>query len=119
MIGEPLFGGRSIDQLPQRQRSGMGHGARCCDEARAANDARQGERLRLRIVNDTMMFHPVHLHGHTFQVVGSSRKDTVNVPSMGAVEVDIEADNPGQWMLHCHNTYHFESGMATVLSYRR
>ncbi len=80
---------------------------------------RQGERLRLRIVNDTMMFHPIHLHGHTFQVVGSSRKDTVNVPSMGAVEVDIEADNPGQWMLHCHNTYHFESGMATVLSYRR
>ena len=80
---------------------------------------RQGERLRLRIMNDTMMFHPIHLHGHTFQVVGSSRKDTVNVPSMSAVEVDIEADNPGQWMLHCHNTYHLESGMATVLSYRR
>jgi FtsP/CotA-like multicopper oxidase with cupredoxin domain len=80
---------------------------------------RQGERLRLRIMNDTMMFHPIHLHGHTFQVVGSSRKDTVNVPSMSAVEVDIEADNPGQWMLHCHNTYHLETGMATVLSYRR
>ena len=80
---------------------------------------RQGERLRLRIRNDTMMFHPIHLHGHTFQVVGSTRKDTVNVPSMGAVDIDIEADNPGQWMLHCHNTYHLESGMATVLSYRR
>ena len=79
----------------------------------------QGERLRLRIMNDTMMFHPIHLHGHTFQVVGSSRKDTVNVAAMTAVEVDIEADNPGQWMLHCHNTYHLESGMATVLSYRR
>ena len=79
----------------------------------------QGERLRLRIVNNTMMFHPIHLHGHTFQVVGSSRKDTVNVEAMRAVEVDIEADNPGQWMLHCHNTYHLESGMATVLSYRR
>ena len=79
----------------------------------------QGERLRLRIMNDTMMFHPIHLHGHTFQVVGSSRKDTVNVAAMTAVDVDIEADNPGQWMLHCHNTYHLESGMATVLSYRR
>ena len=73
---------------------------------------RQGERLRLRIMNDTMMFHPIHLHGHTFQVVGSSRKDRVNVPSMSAIEIDIEADNPGQWMLHCNNTYHLESEMA-------
>ena len=81
---------------------------------------RQGERLRLRVVNDTMMFHPIHLHGHTFQMVsaGSARKDTVNVESMSAVEFDIEADNPGQWMFHCHNTYHLETGMATTLSYR-
>ena len=80
----------------------------------------QGERLRLKIVNDTMMFHPIHLHGHSFQMVGdgSARKDTVNVLSMSSAEVDIEADNPGQWMLHCHNTYHLETGMATVLSYR-
>ena len=80
----------------------------------------EGERLRLRVVNDTMMFHPIHLHGHTFQMVsaGSARKDTVNVESMSAVEFDIEADNPGQWMFHCHNTYHLETGMATTLSYR-
>ena len=80
----------------------------------------QGERLRLKIVNETMMFHPIHLHGHTFQMVGdgSARKDTVNVLPMTAVEVDIAADNPGQWMLHCHNTYHLETGMATVFSYR-
>jgi FtsP/CotA-like multicopper oxidase with cupredoxin domain len=49
---------------------------------------------------------------------GSARKDTVNVLPMTAVAVDIAADNPGQWMLHCHNTYHLETGMATVLSYR-
>jgi FtsP/CotA-like multicopper oxidase with cupredoxin domain len=81
---------------------------------------RQGERLRLRIANDTMMFHPIHLHGHTFQVVGagSARKDTVNVLPMSTTEIDVQADNPGQWMLHCHNTYHFETGMATTLSYR-
>ena len=81
---------------------------------------REGERLRLRIVNDTMMFHPIHLHGHTFQLVnaGAARKDTVIVLPMSAVEVDVQADNPGQWMLHCHNTYHLETGMATVLSYR-
>ena len=79
----------------------------------------EGERLRLRVTNDTMMFHPIHLHGHTFQLVGSGRKDTVNVPSMRTVELDIEGENPGQWMLHCHNTYHLETGMATILSYRR
>lgn len=80
----------------------------------------EGERLRLRIVNDTMMFHPIHVHGHTFEMVseGSARKDTVNVLPMSAVEFDIQADNPGQWMFHCHNTYHLDTGMATVLSYR-
>lgn len=80
----------------------------------------QGERLRLRIVNDTMMFHPIHLHGHTFEMVsaGGARKDTVNVLPMTTAVIDIDADNPGQWMLHCHNTYHLESGMATTLSYR-
>ncbi|CAB4880818.1 unannotated protein [freshwater metagenome] len=81
---------------------------------------REGERLRLRIANDTMMFHPIHLHGHTFQMIGngSARKDTVIVLPMSVVEIDVAADNPGQWMLHCHNTYHFETGMATVVSYR-
>lgn len=81
----------------------------------------EGERLRLRIVNETMMFHPIHLHGHTFQMVGdgAARKDTVNVLPMSTAEIDIAADNPGQWMLHCHNTYHLETGMATVFSYRR
>ena len=84
----------------------------------------QGERLRLVVMNHTMMFHPIHLHGHTFQLasggtVGAStaRKDTVNVMPMSAVAFDIEADNPGQWMLHCHNTYHLEMGMATTFSY--
>ena len=83
-------------------------------------EVHQGERLRLKIRNNTMMFHPMHLHGHTFQMVngGSARKDTVNVLPMNAIEIDIAADNPGQWMLHCHNTYHLETGMATVLSYR-
>lgn len=81
----------------------------------------RGERARLRFENRTMMFHPMHLHGHTFQVnTGSgtgARKDTVIVLPMQALEVDVEADNPGQWLLHCHNLYHGESGMMTVLSY--
>lgn len=81
----------------------------------------EGERLRIRVINETMMFHPIHLHGHTFQMasMGSARKDTVNVAAMSSVLVDVDGDNPGQWMLHCHNTYHLETGMATTLSYRR
>lgn len=80
---------------------------------------REGERLRLHVVNNTMMFHPMHLHGHTFEMVGAgtARKDTVIVLPMQTATIDIQADNPGQWMMHCHNTYHFETGMATVLSY--
>ena len=59
----------------------------------------EGERLRLRIVNQTMMFHLIHVHGHTFQMVGdgSARKDTVKVLPMTLVEIDIVADNPGHW----------------------
>lgn len=82
---------------------------------------RSGERVRARFVNRTMTLHPMHIHGHTFQVVDGSgtrpRKDTSMVLPMQAVEVDIEADNPGQWLVHCHNTYHGEAGMMTVLSY--
>lgn len=78
-----------------------------------------GDRVRLRLANRSMMFHPVHLHGHTFGLVeGGARKDTVVVPPMQALDVHVEADNPGQWALHCHNAYHAQAGMMTVLSYR-
>jgi len=83
---------------------------------------RQGERVRLTIDNQTMMFHPVHLHGHTFAVRGRGtpgpRKDTVVVRPMERLAVDLVADNPGQWAVHCHNAYHAEVGMMGVLSYR-
>ncbi|MBM4495028.1 multicopper oxidase domain-containing protein [Rhodococcus hoagii] len=81
----------------------------------------EGERVRLRFVNGTMMFHPMHVHGHTYQVVDRSgagaRKDTSLVLPGQTVEVDLDATNPGQWMIHCHNLYHGEAGMMTVLSY--
>lgn len=80
---------------------------------------RSGERVRLRFINETMMFHPMHLHGHTFGLVdGGARKDTVVVRPMTSLEVDLDADNPGQWALHCHNILHAEAGMMTTLSYR-
>lgn len=79
----------------------------------------QGERVRLRFVNQTMMFHPMHVHGHTFALArGGTRKDTVIVRPMQALEVDLDADNPGQWATHCHNIYHAETGMMTTLSYQ-
>jgi len=77
---------------------------------------RRGERLRVRLVNDTMMNHPIHLHGMwsevespdgTFQV----RKHTVNVQPAQQVTYAVNADNPGRWAFHCHMLYHMEAGM--------
>ncbi|HEX6359896.1 multicopper oxidase family protein [Actinophytocola sp.] len=80
-----------------------------------------GQRVRLRLENSSEMFHPMHLHGHTFQVVDKgrpgARKDTVIVLPDQTLEVDFDADNPGQWLTHCHNVYHGETGMMTVMSY--
>ena len=83
---------------------------------------RKGERVRLILENRTPMWHPIHLHGQTFQVMGSGaaagpRKDTVIVPARQRIVIDFVADNPGRWALHCHNIYHAEAGMQTVLSY--
>ena len=79
----------------------------------------QGERVRLRFANQSMMFHPMHVHGHTFALAeGGARKDTVIVRPMETLDVDFDADNPGQWATHCHNVYHAETGMMTTLSYR-
>ncbi|MCY7402504.1 MAG: multicopper oxidase family protein [Nocardioides sp.] len=79
----------------------------------------QGERVRLRFTNMSMMFHPMHVHGHTFALrEGGARKDTVIVRPMQSLDVDLDATNPGQWATHCHNIYHAETGMMTTLSYR-
>jgi FtsP/CotA-like multicopper oxidase with cupredoxin domain len=93
---------------------------RTYDQTRALT-TREGQTTRLRIRNQTMMTHPIHVHGHTFQIgaAGSTgpRKDTVLMPPMGQVTVDLHADNPGRWMVHCHNAYHAEAGMMTRLEY--
>ncbi|MCX2180570.1 multicopper oxidase family protein [Streptomyces sp. SKN60] len=79
---------------------------------------RSGERVRLAFVNRTTMWHPLHLHGHTYALAdGGARKDTSIVLPGQRLEVDFDADNPGLWMVHCHNVYHAESGMMTVLGY--
>ena len=85
-------------------------------------EIREGQRVRLRFKNTTKMWHPIHLHGHTFRLgtaASGPRKDTVNVLPGESVTVEFDADNPGQWMAHCHNTYHLERGMAMLVSYVR
>ncbi|MFS4092764.1 multicopper oxidase family protein [Streptomyces sp. AF1A] len=79
----------------------------------------EGRRVRLDFVNTTEMWHPMHLHGHTYQLGDSGpRKDTAIVLPKQTVSVFLDADNPGQWMLHCHNAYHGEAGMMANVAYR-
>jgi FtsP/CotA-like multicopper oxidase with cupredoxin domain len=78
-----------------------------------------GQRVRITFRNRTTMWHPMHIHGHTFQVNGDGpRKDTAIVLPNQTVTCDFNADNPGRWMTHCHNAYHAEAGMMSVLGYR-
>jgi multicopper oxidase len=83
---------------------------------------RQGQRPTLAFDNTTMMYHPIHLHGHTFQLIKAdgtpgARKDTVIVLPKQKVDAVLVADNPGTWVMHCHNTYHQFAGMQTRLDY--
>lgn len=77
----------------------------------------RGSRVRLRMMNMTTMTHPMHLHGHTFALPNGLRKDTVLIAPMRSIDVDLDADNPGDWMAHCHNIYHAEAGMMIALNY--
>jgi FtsP/CotA-like multicopper oxidase with cupredoxin domain len=82
-------------------------------------DVSSGERVRLEFDNRSTMFHPMHLHGHTFQIGlgGGARKDTAIVKPGQVLAVDFDADNPGGWVVHCHNIYHAEAGMMTGFAY--
>ncbi len=76
-----------------------------------------GNRVSVALNNMTMMTHPMHLHGHTFALPNGLRKDTVLIKPMQNLAVQLEADNPGNWMAHCHNIYHAEAGMMAALVY--
>jgi CopA family copper-resistance protein len=79
-----------------------------------------GERLRLVFVNDTMMEHPIHLHGIWMELENSTgeflpRKHTVIVKPAERLSVAVTADAPGRWALHCHLLLHMEAGMFRVV----
>jgi FtsP/CotA-like multicopper oxidase with cupredoxin domain len=83
-----------------------------------------GQRVAIEMVNRTTMAHPMHLHGHSFQVVAingaplaGAVRDTVLVPPMGSVTIAFDANNPGRWAFHCHNLYHQVTGMMTEVRY--
>ncbi|GAA4195994.1 multicopper oxidase family protein [Microbacterium oryzae] len=82
---------------------------------------KQGERVRITMANTTSMWHPMHTHGHTFAVpsYGGLRRDTVISLPGSELAIEFDADNPGEWMFHCHNAYHFEAGMTANLRYIR
>lgn len=86
----------------------------------------KGQRVVVEMVNGSPMAHPMHLHGHHFQVVAlngspidGAVRDTVHVPADGSVTVAFDADNPGRWPLHCHNLLHMATGMMTEVVYDR
>lgn len=82
------------------------------------------ERVRVTLVNDTMMAHPIHLHGHFFELVTGGPaghqplKHTVNVAPGSQVTFDLTADAPGDWAFHCHMLMHMHAGMFNVITVR-
>jgi FtsP/CotA-like multicopper oxidase with cupredoxin domain len=82
-----------------------------------------GERVRVTLVNDTMMNHPIHLHGHFVELVNGHgerqpRKHTVNVKPGGKLTFDLTASEPGDWAFHCHMLLHMHAGMFNVVTVR-
>lgn len=83
---------------------------------------KQGQQATMTFTNNSRMWHPMHLHGHTFAVFNpdgklGARKATVIVIPGQSLKVAILADNPGYWPMHCHNNYHGEAGMFTTFDY--
>ena len=92
-------------------------------EVREPIPFRKDERVRIVLVNDTMMAHPIHMHGHFFEVVNGHPgrhplKHTVNVLPGGKVTLDVTMDAPGDWAFHCHLLMHMHAGMMRVISVR-
>ena len=81
------------------------------------------ERVRVTLVNDTMMAHPIHLHGHFFELVTghgeyAPRKHTIQVAPGGKMTFDVTMDAEGDWAFHCHLLYHMHAGMMQVVTVR-
>ena len=85
---------------------------------------KEGERVELVISNKTGMSHPMHLHGHVFEVtetdgrkIAGAKRDTILVPPKSTIKIAFDAKNPGVWAYYCHILYHLATGMFTVVKY--
>jgi len=86
-----------------------------------------GQYIKIRLVNNTAEYHPIHIHGPAFAVVAHNGKaltgspiylDTINVPPHESYDIIYTATNPGLWMVHCHNLLHAFWGMDTMIVYK-
>ena len=93
-------------------------------EAAEAIKVKEGETLRVRLVNNTMMHHPIHFHGHFFRLVDAADKNpatsplkhTVDVPPMSVRTIEFTAnEGQGDWLIHCHLLYHHLTGMVRTI----
>ncbi len=87
-------------------------------------EVEHGQRVEIDFENHNGMAHPMHLHGHVFQIIEINGKktdgalhDTILVPAHGDIKVILDANNPGNWLLHCHVLYHQMGGMMTLMNY--
>ncbi|MBI3718627.1 MAG: multicopper oxidase domain-containing protein [Sphingobacteriales bacterium] len=83
---------------------------------------RKGEIVRFVLTNNTMMRHPMHLHGHFFRFINSQgeyspMKHTFDIKPMETVTIEFEANEEQDWFFHCHILYHMMAGMARIVSY--
>jgi hypothetical protein len=83
---------------------------------------RRGETVRFVMINETMMHHPMHLHGHYFRVLNgqgewSPLKHTVDLPPMATQVIEFDANEEKDWLFHCHILYHSEVGMGRIVHY--
>jgi FtsP/CotA-like multicopper oxidase with cupredoxin domain/plastocyanin len=88
---------------------------------------KQGQRMRIRLINAGSLVHSIHLHGHQFKIVATDGnpvppaaqliKDTVTIGPAERFDLEIVGDNPGYWMFHCHMEHHMANGMMTLLQY--
>jgi len=94
------------------------------ESEKAQVHVKEGQRVAIKFVNETPMSHPMHLHGHAFEVVAindqrftGALRDTLLVPGKTSVTVEFDANNPGLWYVHCHVLWHLRAGMAALVQY--
>ncbi|HEV3011567.1 MAG TPA: multicopper oxidase domain-containing protein, partial [Burkholderiales bacterium] len=122
-----VFGGGMMGAMPsQREHKGLfwtvnGRPVPEHTHHEVLMNLKLGRSYMLELVNDTAWHHPIHLHGHVFKVVSQGGKeasewgDTVLLDPKSRAEIAFVADNPGDWMLHCHVLEHQASGMMAVV----